>query len=418
MIKKMVTSVILGGAVLGMVASANAETINVNIYGASAQYTYWTNAAAAFLTDQGCATTVQVAKDGSDKHGIAYCSDLNGDEVYLRYSSKASYDGIRSVQGLDPDNVSSCPSDGEREMANELDTTWGTQASPGTVNSLTCKDVTVGASDVAAETFKQSSNGALLGPAGGDYETRNISGLTMDPTYQVDRPVVVPFAFFRNANSTINTVPFDNMSRLMATSLFNGQVTDWQQFDPSVPSVPVIICMRHAGSGTHATLDAGVMRGDYSLMDTEALPGSFPVFMNLQPVTYFNDGSSDEMRCVGGGSIDNYDGIGAVGYADSDKVVMDPSTGEYHASKYGDVKLMTYMGEEAIKRNIVNGKYDFWSAQWLYSNETGATKALIDALVVFASDPSNLPGSKADYWASQTEMNVEKSSDYTWPKFK
>lgn len=420
MLKKLVKIAVIGGTLLGMAAGANAAEININVYGASAQYTFWNAASGEFLKDQGCADAdISTATDSGGKHGITRCSDLSGDTVYIRYSSKASYDGIRSVQGLDPDGVASgdgCEVD-ERMMADETTVDWGA----GTVTSLACKDVTIGASDVAAETFGQASSGAIKGPAGGDDEERNIYNITMDDSYNVYRPIVVPFAFFRNANPT-TPVPFDNMSRLMATAIFSGQVTNWNQFDPTKASVPVVVCMRHAGSGTHATLDAAVMRGDYNLMSTEALPGSAPVIANLKPVTYFNDGSSDEMRCVGGGTIDSYDGIGAVGYADADKVVMDPVSGEYHnASKYGDVKLMTWQGEAAVKNNIINGKYDFWSAQWLYAapDESTEVQALIDALADFASDATNLAlTGKDEYWAAQDEMMVEKINDFSYPSFK
>jgi ABC-type phosphate transport system substrate-binding protein len=244
----------------------------------------------------------------------------------------------------------------------------------------------------------------------------------MDPSYNVYRPIVVPFAFFRN-NGPGTPVPFDNMSRLMATSIFSSQVTDWNQFDPTLPSLPIVVCMRHAGSGTHATLDAAVMRGDYNLEQYEALPGSFPVTSGFQSVTYFNDGSSDLMRCVGGaaGAFSGYTGQGAVGYADADKVVMTPPiTGTYSGS-YGEVKLMTWQGETAEKKNIVNGKYDFWSAQWLYASSGESTEVLdlIDALAAFASDPANLALSgKGDYWAAQDEMMVEKATDFTYPSFK
>lgn len=420
MFKKLVKIAVVGGALLGFAAGVNAAEININVYGASAQYTFWNAAAGEFLKSQGCADAdISIAADTSSTHGITRCTNLNGDLVYIRYSSKASYDGIRSVQGLDPDGVAAadgCASN-ERKMADETTVDW----SGGTVTSLTCKDVTVGASDVAAATFGQGSNGALKGPAGGDYESRSIYNITMDSSYHVYRPIVVPFAFFRNANTT-TPVPFDNMSRLMATAIFSGQATNWQQFDPTVADLPIVVCMRHAGSGTHATLDAAVMRGDYNIMQNEALPGSDPVTLGLQPVTYFNDGSSDLMRCVGGGSIDGYDGIGAVGYADSDKVIMDPPiTGEYHNAKYGDVKLMTWQGEAAVKANIVNGKYDFWSAQWLYSapNEPDAVANLVTALAAFASNPTNLALSgKGDYWAAQDEMKVEKVNDFTYPSFK
>ncbi len=441
MIKKLVKTAVLGGTLLGMVASANAADYDINIYGASAQYTFWKAAAEEFLKDQGCdAADISTAYDA--KHGIVRCQGgtdgsgnptggLNGDgnTYYIRYSSKASYDGIFSVQGLNPFNVDTdCGDNNMRKMVDETSVTWGTHSSAKDVMPLACKDVTVGASDVAASTFQQESHGLKYGPkvlSNTSYLDNYVNDVTIDDSYDYFRPIVVPFAFFRNADAA-TPVPFDNMSRLMATSLFSGQVMNWNEFDSSEASVPVVLCLRHAGSGTHATLDAAVMRGDYAMVTTQALPGSLPVLFKQQPVTYFNDGSSDLMRCVGGadndvvgGDYEGYSPIGAVGYADADKVEMDAETGEYHGS-YGDVKLMTWQGEAAVKNNIVNGKYDFWSAQWLYYKETNETLvALLEALNTFASDADTLALTGKDtYWAAQEEMMVEKATDFTYPMFK
>jgi ABC-type phosphate transport system substrate-binding protein len=441
MIKKIIQTAILGGSLLGLAGAANAATIDVNLYGASAQYEFWTAAAPGFLQSQGCrAQDISTAKDSGNVHGIAICRGTeqggqgfnnNGNTYYLRYSSKASYDGIRAVQGLDPDGDSGSCNDNERLMANEATTDWGTH----TVTSLSCKDVTIGASDVAAETFGQQSSGLQYGPKTTSNPTisRSIGGLTMDSSYNVFRPIIVPFAFFRNANPT-TPVPYDNMTRLMATSIFNGQVANWSAFNPSNPNadIPVIVCMRHAGSGTVATLDAAVMRGDYTLV-TEQIPADDElVIIGLAPAIYFNEGSSDMLRCVGGAGnragYTEYTGIGAVGYADGDKVIMSDGTlpapnniaGEYHdTGNFGDVKLMKYMGEMPTRNNIVNGVYDFWAAQWLYASpaDSGAG-SLVRALDAYASNPANIPASKAAFWASQDEMKVEKATDFSFPKFK
>jgi hypothetical protein len=39
-------------------------------------------------------------------------------------------------------------------------------------------------------------------------------------------------------------------------------------------------------------------------------------------------------------------------------------------------------------------------------------------LNAFAEDPANLPTSKAAFWATQSEMNVEKANDFAMPQFK
>ena len=430
MIKKFVKMAVLGGALLGMAVSANAAQTEINIYGASAQFKFWQAASEPFLTNHGCTGTVSQATDGSG-YGISYCDEMNGEsgsDFIIRYSSKASVDGIYGVQGTDPlnSNLNTTCAANERMMvdAGAVDYAYDYAAEGAVDIPLTCTDVTVGASDVAAETFNQESHGLTYGPRSTSntlYEDRSVKDVTVASGYTNGRPVVVPFAFFVNADPS-DPVPFTNVSRLMATSLFSGQVTNWSAFDSSV-DMPVVLCLRHAGSGTHATLDAAVMRGDYSLVTTQVLKTDLDYMFGVSPETYFNNGSSDLMRCVGGGGgktgYDSWSGIGAVGYADADKVKMTPGTSTYKAD-YGYVRLMSYMGEYPNDETVKNGLYDFWSAQWLYYNSTETETnpvSDIEALINFASDAYNLDTyvGKGDYWASQGEMNVEKISDYSWP---
>ncbi|GEM_PF-464499 len=471
-VKKAVKAAVIGGALLGLVGAAQAATYEVNIYGASAQYKFWRDAAPEFLKSMGCSESDIYAAKGevsNRDNGIAVCagSDVagmgisagggfngDGNTYIIRYSTNASYDGIRSVQDLNPDNVDPvCTSagDGFRLMADETNTAFAPYFTQGygTVNGTACKDITIGASDVAAETFNQSSQGALLGPGGGDWTERNIGGLSIDASHYVSyRPVVVPFAFFANANPA-HPVPFDNMSRLMAVTIFSGQVPNWNKFNPDLDgdgtpnepglytvdpatgqptansgdSLPMIVCLRHAGSGTHATLDAAVMRKDAGLLQQETTVDNFMYQFGMAPAVYFNKGSSDEMRCVGGyfNGYDDTINLGqpswaAVGYADADKNEGEPVVG----GEYGDIKRMTFQGVAPVKVAITNGQYDFWSAQWLYraASEPQEIAALCDAIGAFASDPANLPAGHADYWAAQNEMQVEKNNDFTYPKFK
>jgi ABC-type phosphate transport system substrate-binding protein len=212
------------------------------------------------------------------------------------------------------------------------------------------------------------------------------------------RPVVVPFGFFIN-----NTVPLDNLTRLQAVMLFSGKVKYWNQFDATLPgTAKAVICLRHAGSGTHATLDAAVMRGDWALV-TNADPTGI-----IGPRVYFNDGSSDEMACINGQSY-------SVGYADADQA---HGTG----TDYPDVNRMKYMGVYPSRDAIKNGVYDFWSAQWIYEDPQEPSYALthpvVEDLMAYASDAANLPDTKDEWWASQAEMKVEKANDFAYPKFK
>ena len=158
-------TVLSAALVLLAAAAASAAVIDINLYGASAQYLYWNDAADTFLIGQGC-TNVEQAEDATRKHGITK-GTCGADTVYVRYSAKASFDGIYSCKGqVPPDGQESCAgvSPRHREMADEAATTWaGPPPAMGTVNALTCKVVGLGASDVNGNTFGQSSHGQIKG---------------------------------------------------------------------------------------------------------------------------------------------------------------------------------------------------------------------------------------------------------------
>lgn len=425
MFKSIAKGLLVGAMALGFATTAGATVYEINIYGASAQYKFWNNAADDFHASKLCAAAdIYGARDAGKKHGISVCAGqdgfggltgagYNGDNntYVIRYSSKASYDGIRSVQGLNPDGVDAdCGDDGMRKMADEDNTTFPS-GSEGVVSGYKCCDVTIGASDVAAETFDQESHGDLLGHTPGSWQDRVIKDITMDPDYLVYRPVVVPFSFFANVD-----VPFNNMTRLMAVSIFSGQVIDWSDFDPDYTGgKEIVVCMRHAGSGTVATLNAAVMRKDNNLVINQVGPFDFLHLINSSPVTYFYDGSSDIMNGIqnNGGFADG----AAVGYADSDKIssiTTPPATG------YTNCKRMTYQGVVGDRKNIVNGQYDFWSAQWLFesNDDPQPIQDLVADLADFASDPAHIPTANSNWWAAQDEMKWEKANDFAYPSKK
>ena len=463
-IKKVLKSAIIGASMLGLVSTAQAAT-EINIYGASAQYLFWNDAADDFLTAKGC-TGVQQAEDAAGKSGItrgSNCTGLTGNpDVIIRYKSKASYDGIRAMKGINPNN-DCLQGPLYRPMADEGQTDW----TNGVVNGEKCVDVTLGASDVAGETFVQESHGQKKGHLGGGWIDMSFSGIdtTGLDNYQ---PLVVPFGFMVNNSVTVkrcvspnpagahkamsswgnvcwdpaNTgnsedcvgyykciggacsgginngnacsvakdcpdvnltetqceeVPLDNISRLMAVIIYSGDAWYWNDFGAYFSSAPIVVCMRHAGSGTHATLDAAVMRGDANLIVREKA---------TNPTVWFNKGSSDLMRCV-----DQL--AGAIGYVDADRLAGTKNYENTHAVKY--------QGVEPTRETIRNGWYDFWSAQWLYEDPNepnyAVTHPVVTELVAFASAPANIPSTKADYWATLNEMVYTKITDWTYPKY-
>ncbi len=421
MFKKIALSAIAGTCLMAMAGAADAATYNINIYGASAQYTYWTTAAPAYLKSRGCADAdIRSAskKVSGREQGIAWCAGTvglngvtgrgfnnNGNDYFIRYSANASYDGIMGVQNNATympaaDSAAGC-SAGERLMANENTVTWvAYPGSPttGNIGGVSCKDITIGASDVAAKSFSQYSKGYLTGHReypGGTEEVRDIKNITISTSsYNSARPLVVPFGFFANTS-----VPYDNMTRLMATSIFSGQVANWQDFNEANPDLQVVACLRHAGSGTHATLDKAVMRKDFPLVRNQITPAQS---MGATTVVWFNSGTSEMMNCIN-------ENQGAVGYADADRNI----------TSLANTKRMFWMGASAARANITGGVYDFWSKQWLYYSKSEPTdvRNLITSLVNFASNPANMPSSLSTYWAASNEMKVEKSSDEIYPSF-
>lgn len=396
--KHLFKATILATAATALVAtSALAADIDINIYGASAQYLFWNDAADDYLLDIGCTGVVQAEHtdlNGKKKHGITK-GTCGADTVYIRYSSKASFDGIYSCKGeVPPDGQPTCDavSPRHREMADESTTNWTT----GVVADLACKEVTIGASDVNGATFSQGSHGQKKGHQGGGYIDRNINAIDVDGMTSY-RPVVVPFGFFANTAASIS-----NLTRLQALMVFSNKAWNWSDFGPTYVNKDVVACLRHAGSGTHATLDAAVMRGDWPLVRYED-PG----------YVWFNDGSSDEMKCVDENGGQPTASAAAVGYADSDYLAG-------HPGSYLNTVEVNYNGAAAAKDNIVNGVYSFWSAQWLFECEPSdpVTHPHVAALAAFASDAANLPASKVPYWATQDEMNVEKANDFAMPQFK
>nr|WP_320191730.1 substrate-binding domain-containing protein [uncultured Desulfobacter sp.] len=459
MFKNVIKKMAIGSAALMLSAgAANADLIEVNLFGASAQYSFWTNAAADFLADQGCASgdiyTLDTEVQSRDT-GAAVCAgntavainggtlsgsgDADGNTIVIRYTSKASYDGIRAVSesnnaDWDADDCHTTTGNwGYRLQANLGNATVTGQvlSLPDAAASLSCQDVQIGASDVASETFAQTSSGQLEGPLGGGaFSSQVIYPDDLPSMQEADgfkniRPVVVPFGFFANNGAddgSYDAVPIDTMTRLQAVSILSGQVTNWSEFDPSV-DMRVVLCHRHAGSGTVATLNAAVFRGDASLPTAEVNKTTADLYAGYgieKAEIYFNEGSSDMMRCVGQTE-------GAIGYADFDKCL--PGT-NCVSKGYGQIKRVYFPNCPDCRPNhspfltqkelVQNGIDTFWSAQWLYykTAEPTATKALITDLGAFASLEANLPSSKADYWSSQNAMKYEKADDFALPQKK
>jgi hypothetical protein len=471
MLKHIIKGLAVGAAVFAIAGAAHAATIDINLYGASAQFLFWNDAADNFLASRTPACTGIAQDQYNGAHGITR-GTCSGNTVYIRYSSKASYDGIYAVKGSA--DTDSCGSAFQRKMVNETTCPWdGTGGTNCT--ALKCVDVVLGASDVAGESFIQSSTGQLKGPAGGGSTSRTFSGISTSGLVSYN-PLVVPFGFFANntvtktkclspdpkeptpgadkaisswgnqcydpdgdgksadcigyykctggvctggvnagqacaranqcpdvtlQNTNCQRIPLDNISRLQALMIFSGQAVNWKDFGDWYPNLPIVACLRHAGSGTHATMDLAVMSGlgwGWNIATVEKA---------ANPVIWFNDGSSDMMNCI---STTN----GAIGYADADQLAG--------SNNYLNVHALKYQGIEPKRAKIRNGEYDFWSVQWIYEQASNrpsyvATHPWVQQLMTFAANPLNVPTTKADYWATADEMVYSKASDFVVPGY-
>lgn len=419
-INKLLGTLVAGTAMLAIAVTASAATKEINIYGASAQFSFWNALAPDFIKAQsGCSAVTPTVKtyDAANQVTFATCG---GNTYNIRVSSKASFDGILALKGDDSMASSGAakekcsagdPGDPGaslrayyRKMADE------TSGSGGTASALKCVRVNIGASDVAGESFTQYTYGRIDGPTTAVSTPaieRSFTGISTTgiPSAQ---PFIVPFSFFANTgNATLNTAMADNITRMQAVLLFSGQVTNWQNLGSSYPNLHTVVCLRHAGSGTHSTLDYAVVNGNgwgSGLAGFENRPDDTGNYDSSVPDIYFNDGTTQMLNCINGQT-------GAIGYADSDKA--DFTT--HLVSGKPNVKAIKYQGEYASRDAIKYGRYDFWTNEWAYKDSTYADAAFMTALLNFAADPAKIPSSKASFWAVQSEMKYEKATDQAYP---
>jgi len=445
---------IVGTAMLAIAGTATAATHNINLYGASAQFSYWQISIGDYLANVAGADAGSVFSSLSNdgKHLIVKATFGGGaDTVYMRYSNKASFDGILALEDNDGSAyvspaVAQCPGQSNyRLMLDETActwTAWPAAAPKGSCGATAtkCVPVTLAASDVAASSFQEKSWGATNGPQGGGVLTwanRNFSGLstTVPNVLSSQNPIIVPYGFF--ANNSIKRsndypvggpapVPADagwqtisNISRLMGVNIFSGLVTSWKDFgddflvvdntNTEVAGDPIVPCLRHAGSGSHATLDFSVIKGNGwggTLITKAAANGG---------KGYFNDGTSQELACING--VSGFNGYGAIGYADADSPIG-------AANSLPNVVALTYQGEAPSRVNIRNGRYDFWTLEWLYYDATNTdftdpiNNPIITGLEAYANDPTKLTSiigpPKSNFYSTPKEMK-EVKTDTTYP---
>jgi len=466
--KKMMIALLacaVGLSMTAAVAMAN-PNVDINLNGASAEFTLWTAAASTWLSapapDGGqCGPGPFPSQTCGNYYIVSApsCGLNGGGPITLRVSSTNSLDGINSAlgQGVDPNN-------GSTGLACSLNTR---AAVATTANcNLACENIDLGASDVGGEAFGQATHGNYVGPAAGacpacvagavcgacnpnvNWKDITASAITIPGNTDVYNPVVVPFGFYLHTDiqaktcsagsgtsasnagfmagqlctanadcgsgawqGTCNSGNVPGLSRQQIVAIFSGQVNFWSDLGPEYSANgptntgDISICMRHAGSGTLATLHRGIMYNSVwggNLPTTQVWPGNPNAGT---PETWFNNGTGDMMNCVSMRP-------GAIGYADADRLSTNPV-----ANVYGPI---TYNGFGPSRVNIRNGNYDeFWSAQHIYQSQAEAnylaSHPIVQHLMNWVSTPTNIPPSKAAFWATQSEMAFQKTTDTSYP---
>ena len=523
---------VLGASVFSLAGPANAATY-INLYGASAQFNFWSNYATAFLASAGgpnCAGGVSgpyLTSDGKSALAIGTgCTgitdaqnapsglDNTANKIFFTYSNKASWDGIDAVNDLyDTANngnvANACSSSLTIHEGTLGNVTWDSNSQRmvaycgtggtacGPVNSKnpagafnTCEPIYLGTSDVEAAAFTQASQGTLYGPldandpvTGGSSYSRAFPANGLDTSNipasghyvsafdtwdkggkitQPQAPLAYPFSFYVNpsvkAYRCNNAIPapqtgtdyngtycyddaqcggaagshnlcvsstIDNLTRLQVVALFSNSIPYWKDFGAAFSeadgNLAVTLCMRHAGSGTSATLDWAVMEGNgwgTQLVQSENRAGSGA------PYVYFNDGTGDLQNCmkwangealaaVNGGTVDTLDPNeqgGAVGYMDSDNV----DTVDYVQVKYDGVR--------ASRMAMHDGIYEYWTINRMYlaNNLPQGVVDFYAQMIASINNPINITnatvgGTRGLYYGAANELNFPKATSFTLP---
>lgn len=215
---------------------------------------------------------------------------------------------------------------------------------------------------------------------------------------------------------TCDKEPLKNISRLMALHIFSGAVDNWADFGASFDSMPIVQCMRHAGSGTHQTLVDTVFRGDTDVKTTTTVnyasmyntaTYAFDKVAESGPHTFhYKSSSSLTKDCVA-----RFDG--GIGYVDADKAIA--TNINTSASNGEGIHQLMYQGSAPSRQSVTSGEYNYWAAQTCYykpAQVEDTLEGLLLEIVAEAGNPDYLTlekfGERAHFWATSDEMLVEK----------
>jgi len=441
-------------------ASAQYDFLNENVVNFVHQYCPTTVPAFVSLTTgtKGENFQYKTGNGNTIKHGVVTGSGCTGlpdgtTTLTVRYAGIASGEGIQARNNqppLDLELNDGC-TNSQRLMATTtgiLPSTTCLQADGTTPKCVTdgdlptyktktsCVSINIGTSDTAAKQFNQTYSNEWYSADGVTNTLAQLPTLT-DPANNNDT-VAVPFAFYVNPGVTArhcattaaagsvrtggyctsdanclvgvcetNATTIDNLSRLQANILFNGQITNWNQLGAYFTSNDVKLCNRKPGSGTLVAFDKTVMSAGGTGWGAPFFKILNNDLTNSAPYNVFNGSSTDMKNCLAGtdGSL-QADGVtpipatGAVGYMDADT-----------ASSAGKYTRVAYNGVVPSRFNVRNGAYEFYSVGHMYTDAS----TMAGNLVTWVQDPTHVPSGKAKFWATAKEMQFVRGTDIAYP---
>jgi len=446
---------------LGLSLYGTASAVDINVYGASAQYNFWSKQGQNWLlsaTGANCgsisAGPLSYTSSGAPFHGQKYffitgasCGAVGGGSITVRVTAADSFDGLDAVaqlpyafdsvvpnspntHHLDPMAANGTPcGTGQRTMLADA-----TNNPPNFPADYGCFPVVLGASDVTPDIFTQHTNFAgsyFDGPKGtaaawgpinlstGSNLPAGMGGLTHF------QPVVVPFGLWLNNSVQLATcassspVPYAG-SPCDPSSSGQCGTGGTCQAAANVTNLPLewlnlILTgkvanwnqLNSAFSSVPVTLCLRVPgSGTLATLDYAVLKrtgGSLPVreSTSTAPFVWFNFTSGDVEKCVNAES-------GAIGILDADDTAVTIANGGY-----GPVGVE---GQLPTRTNIRTGLYDYFTFENLYesascSGDISATgcNQLVTNFTDFSNLPENITASGRSLYASTAEMLVTKA---------
>ena len=433
------------------------------MYGASAQFNFWSQEAAVWLASPsggGCTGTVTQSTrlgitsiSGLTLHGqkYFYASDTgctadttgSGNTITIRVVAGDSVDGLAQAGqqpypfdsavpngqldpiGASPDLRTPCAA-GTRTMM------VGTNLSAPAAADMACYPVTLGASDVTPDIFTQglTHGGSYFdGPEGtsasyGAVNLNNINPSSLVAGLNHYQPVVVPFGLWLNSAVTLSTCTGEAAGKIDAGTACtsNAQCSSGACGSPApVTNLPLEWItqifsgkLKNWNELNSAFLSEPVAlclrvpgSGTLATLDYSIMKRTATVLPQREvqvgpPQVWFNFTSGDLEKCVN--SV-----AGAIGILDADDSKVNGAGG------YGPVAVE---GQMPTRVNIRTGLYDYFTFENLYEAANCATDAapfatdchaIVENFVNFSNVPANITASGRSLYASSAEMLVIKS---------